>query len=135
MHLRRELLRAQSERGDHLLGALPVLQVAEAEEHDLPDQGVVRHHHGHRPEQSLEVVGKGGTPGIPRVHGDEDGEVWVYEDVRLPVVERGLGGVGNSNIVAGGEGATSEVEAVAWFLQEAGASKNLGKYSATFLIV
>ena len=45
--LRRELLRAELEGGDHFLRALSVVQVPEGEEHDLSDECVVGNHHRH----------------------------------------------------------------------------------------
>ena len=53
-HLRAELLGGELEGGDDLLGQnLGVLE-PEAEEHDLGNHGVVRDHHGHRSEESLQ---------------------------------------------------------------------------------
>ena len=78
-----ELLGAQPERRDHLLRALAVLHVAVGEEHDLADEGVVGDHHGHGPEQRLEVVRELGAARVARVHRDEDGELRVDVDVRV----------------------------------------------------
>ena len=56
--LRAELLAAQFERGHDLLRERSRLRKAEREERDLGDQRIVGHHHCHRAEQSLQVVGQ-----------------------------------------------------------------------------
>ena len=46
-------------------------------EHDLGDELSVRLGHGQTAEQLLQVVREVGAASIARVHGDEDGHVWV----------------------------------------------------------
>ena len=40
--------------------------------HDLGDEPVIGHHHRHRPEERLQVVGQLGAAGVAGVHRDED---------------------------------------------------------------
>lgn len=82
-NLSRELFRAKPEGGDHLLSTLPVLQIPITEEHDLADQGVVRHHHSHGSEEGFQIVGKRGSPSIARIHRNKYRKFGVDEDVRL----------------------------------------------------
>ncbi|CAN7979470.1 unnamed protein product, partial [Ixodes pacificus] len=63
------------EEGDDLGGELLGGAEALGEEHHLGDELPVRGGHGERAEQLLQVVRQVGTPGIARVHGDEDGHV------------------------------------------------------------
>ena len=66
-----ELLRGQLEGGHYLLGENFGVREPKGEKHDLCNHGVVRDHHGHRPEQGLEVVRELCPSSIARVHGDE----------------------------------------------------------------
>ena len=72
--LLRELLGGELVQLDHL--ARQVFRGLEAlgEEHHLGDERVVGDHHGHRPEQRLEVVGQLRAPRVAGVHGDEHRE-------------------------------------------------------------
>ena len=72
--LLRELLGGELVQLDHL--ARQVFRGLEAlgEEHHLSHQRVVGDHHGHRPEQRLEVVGQLRAPRVAGVHGDEHRE-------------------------------------------------------------
>ena len=63
-----QLLAGQVVEVDDLVGQRLGLDEALGEQHDLGDEGVVRHHHGHRAEQRLEVVGQLHSTCIPAVH-------------------------------------------------------------------
>ena len=50
--------------------AHPYHEVAVAVQYNFTDHGVVGHHHRHRAEERLQVVGQLGATGIAGVHGD-----------------------------------------------------------------
>ena len=82
MALRGELLRGQREGRDHLLGQVLGVREAVGVEHDLADEGVVRHHHRHGPEEGGQIVRQLGAARVARVHRDEDVERRPHHDQR-----------------------------------------------------
>eukprot|EP00964_Phaeocystis_antarctica_P042671 scaffold24462_cov48-Phaeocystis_antarctica.AAC.3 len=82
-----ELLRGEPEGGDELLREWLALVEAEGEETDLGDHRVVGHHHGHRTEERLEVVGQLGAACVAGVHRDEGASGAVDLDDRALEVE------------------------------------------------
>eukprot|EP00965_Chrysotila_dentata_P256125 6212443-Pleurochrysis_carterae.AAC.1 len=74
--LRRELVELR-----HLVGQALGLAKALRKEHNLGDEAVVGHHHGHGAEERLEVVGQLGAAGVARVHRDEDAVVGVERNL------------------------------------------------------
>ena len=71
------LFGAQLVGGDNLDSQIACVHEAERIQHNLSDQRVVRHHHGHRAEQHLQVIREFRATGIPGVHGDADVTVGV----------------------------------------------------------
>ena len=72
--LLRELLLGELVEHRHLLGEQLAPCEALGHEHVLADHARVGRHHGHRPEERLEVVGQLGAAGVARVHRDEDAD-------------------------------------------------------------
>jgi len=67
-----QLLARELVQHGHLLGQVLGGVEALREEHDLADLLEVRHNHGHRPEERLQVVRQLGAARVAGVHGDED---------------------------------------------------------------
>eukprot|EP00967_Tisochrysis_lutea_P035997 scaffold43252_cov28-Tisochrysis_lutea.AAC.4 len=85
--LRRELLRRKAEGGDKLLRARLGEVEPEGEESDLGDEGIIGHHHRHRPEERFQVVRKFGPPSVARIHSDKGRGGWVELDHRTLELE------------------------------------------------
>ena len=66
--------------GDYLFGKNFTLKETERIKHDLSNQGIIRHHHSDRSEESLQVIWKLGSSGVTWVHGDENTEGWLHFD-------------------------------------------------------
>ena len=64
-------------QSDELLGQVFSIQET-GQQHVLGNELKVRHHHGARSEQSLQVFGQLGSASVARVHCDENGNSW-YE--------------------------------------------------------
>ena len=62
--LLRQLLRRQLVQLGHLARQVAGIVEAFGEQHDLGDECIVWHHHGHGPEEHLQVVRQWGTPGV-----------------------------------------------------------------------
>ena len=72
MILRRQLLRAQSISLDDLLRKRPRFKKAVGVERDLCDTNILRYHHGHRPEQGLQIIRQDRPSRVARVLSNED---------------------------------------------------------------
>ena len=81
MILRAQLLRGQFKRDHHLFCEVSSFFKPERVKHNLANHFVVWHHHCHASKQRLQVVGKLGSPGVTRVHRDENRESRLHLDV------------------------------------------------------
>ena len=81
MILLTQLLGTQFIQFSHL--TTQVLRVRESfsEKHDLSNQTVIRHHHGYRTKQHLQVIRKFSTSRVTWIHGDEYAQIGVEVDV------------------------------------------------------
>jgi hypothetical protein len=79
--LRAQLLRAQAIRGHDLNGQRSRINETVRVQGDLGDHGVVGHHHGHRAEERLQVVGQLGAARVAGIHCDEGGAGGIEADL------------------------------------------------------
>ena len=83
--LRGELFGAELKRRDHLPRQRPSVFEAKGHQRNLADERVIGNHHRAGAEQSLEVIGELGAPGVARVHRDKNAAPRV--EVELGVFE------------------------------------------------
>ena len=83
------------------------VQVAARIQTNGGDEGVVRHHHRHRPEQHFQIVGKFGTTRVSWIHGDANvasGNQIQYGAFELELLDAGDDGPHDAEDLLGDHG-------------------------------